>query len=408
MGSHLRLLRTRSGAPADGNFEGAQPCPIEWTPPLPLLAEWDPRAPGASCPPEAPPAFSALLRLLLAPPPLLNPLAAPHTAVELACGVLQGVVQLEARLGCGGTCDAYRVVTAAAEPLVLKLPRCATEAVALCVSGEANALRALAKAGAPRAAVPWLVAEGVRMLRSRRVATHPETLPWPALLLSPAGTPLSTALNTALAVASIGPSRRAARRRLADVAVAGILRGLHATHAAGRVHCDVRPNNVIIVPAAAAGGVDSAMLVDYGLCRLAREAWPSLGDRSFAAARTYAPGGCPAAAGLDLFSAALTWLALARGGGGSVAAPWGSLGDKVDTWLQAQAQADVEAAPALRSLLWHLRFLAAADATPAPSHYYEWPWPQADVRTTRRSAAQAASPVDLGALAAEFEAVGRD
>ena len=242
VGSHLRLLRTRSGAPADGNFEGAQPCPIEWTPALPLLAEWDPRTPGASCPPAAPPAFSALLRLLLAPPLLLNPLAAPHTEVELDCGQFQGTVQLQARLGCGGTCDAYRVVIAAAEPLVLKLPRCATKAVAICMTDEANALRALA-----------------------------------------------------------------------------------------------------------------------------------------------------------------------RGGGGSVAAPWGSRGDNVDKWLQAQADADAEAASALRSLLWHLRFLAAADATPAPSQYYQWPWPQVEVRFTRRSAAQAAPPVDLGArLAAALQAAGKD
>jgi len=409
VGSHLRLLRTRSGAPADGNFEGAQPCPIEWTPALPLLAEWDPRTPGASCPPAAPPAFSALLRLLLAPPLLLNPLAAPHTEVELDCGQFQGTVQLQARLGCGGTCDAYRVVIAAAEPLVLKLPRCTTKAVAICMTDEANALRALADASAPPAAAPRLVAEGVRVLRSRPAVAHPARLPWPALLLSPAGTPLSTALSAALAAESPGPLRRAARRRLADVVVAGILRGLHATHSAGLVHCDVRPNNVIIVPAAAADGEDSAMLVDYGLCRVAQKAWPTLGDCSFAATRTYAPGGCPAAGGLDLFSAALTWLALARDGGGSVAAPWGSHGDNVDKWLQAQADADAEAASALRSLLWHLRFLAAADATPAPSQYYQWPWPQVEVRSTRRSAAQAAPPVDLGArLAAALQAAGKD
>ena len=412
VGSHLRLLRTRSGAPADGNFAGAQPCPSEWTPALPLLAEWDPRAPGASCPPAAPPAFSALLRLLLAPPSVLNPLTAPQTAVELECGPLRGEVKLEERLGCGGTCDAYRVVAAAASgPLVLKLPRCATETVARGAKDEANALRALADAGASDAAVPRLVAEGVRVLRSRPAGAHPSTLSWPALLLSPAGTPLAPALGAALAAASSSLSRRAARRRLADLVVAGILRGLHATHAAGRVHCDVRPKNVVIVPAAAAGGEGSAMLVDYGLCRAAREPWPRLGDRSFAATRAYTPGGCPAAAGLDLFSAALTWLALARGGSGSASAPWGSRGEKVDLWLQAQANADAdaEAASALRSLLWHLRFLSAADATPAPAHYYEWPWPPAELRASRRGAAPAAALVGLGAqLAAALDTAGGD
>jgi hypothetical protein len=391
VGSHLRLLRMRSGAPADGNFADAQPCPIEWTPVLPLLADWDPRAPAASCPPAAPPAFSALLRLLLAPPLLLNPLAAPHAAVELACGLLQGVVQMGDRLGCGGTCDAYCVVAVASGPLVLKLPRCASEAVARAMAAEANALRALADAGAPEAAVPRLVAEGVRVLGSRPAGAHAATLPWPALLLSPAGTPLSTTLTAALAAAVTGPSRRDARRRLADVVVVGILRALHATHAAGLVHCDVRPSNVIILPASTAGTEAVAMLVDYGLCRAAREAWPRLGDRSFAAARTCDQSRCPSAAGLDLFSAALTWLALARGGGGSASAPWGSRGDNVHNWLLALVDDDAEVASELRSLSWHLRSLAVAVETPAPLRYYEWPWQQVDVRATRRSAPAAAT-----------------
>ena len=48
VGSHLRLLRMRSGAPKSGTFAGAQPCPVDCTPALPLLADWDPRAPAAS------------------------------------------------------------------------------------------------------------------------------------------------------------------------------------------------------------------------------------------------------------------------------------------------------------------------------------------------------------------------
>jgi len=388
----LRLLRMRSGAPKSGTFAGAQPCPVDCTPALPLLAGWDPRAPAANCPLEAPPAFVALLRLLRAPAARLNPLTAPLASVELACGPLQGTVQLGERLGCGGRCDAYRVADATGCH-VLKLPRCATVDTMRDASAEADALRALA--AAPDAAVPRLVAEGVRVLPSRSAGSHAATLRWPALLLSPAGTPLSAALTAALAAlapAASAPAQRDARRRLADIAVAGILRGLQATHQARRVHCDVRPSNVIFVSAAGGdGAAATAMLVDYGLCRLEKEQWPRLGDRSFAAERAYGSNRGPAAAGLDLYSAALTWLALARGGGVSASAPWGKLGDGVHTWLRDAAEADAEAAPALRSLDWHLRWLAAARDTPAPECYYTWPWPHQEQRPTRAAASSTSS-----------------
>lgn len=387
VGSHVRLLRMRSGAPESGTFAGAQPCPVDCTPALPLLDGWDPRAPAASCPLEAPPAFVALLRLLHAPALLLNPLIAPRASVELACGPLQGTVQLGERLGCGGRCDAYRVAGAAGWH-VLKLPRCATEDTTRDASAEAEALRALA--AAPDGAVPRLVAEGVRVLHSRPAGLHSSTLQWPALLLSPAGTPLSAALTAALAAlapAATAPAQRDVRRRLADVAVAGILRGLHATHHERRVHCDVRPSNVIVLPAAGCDGVATAMLVDYGLCRMEKEQWPRLGDRSFAAERAYGLSRGPAAAGLDLYSAALTWLALAHGSGGSASAPWGKLGDGVHQWLLNAAEVDAEAAPALRSLDRHLRSLAASRDTPALEHYYTWPWPHNESRLTRAAAA---------------------
>ena len=84
-------------------------------------------------------------------------------------------------------------------------------------------------------------------------------------------------------------------------------------------------------------------------------------------------------------------LALARGGGGSASAPWGKLGDGVHTWLRNAAEADAEAAPALRSLDWHLRSLAAARDTPAPECYYTWPWPHQEQRPTRAAASSTIS-----------------
>ena len=389
VGSHLRLLRMRSGAPKSGTFAGAQPCPVDCTPALPLLADWDPREPVVTCPLEAPPAFVALLRLLRAPAERLNPLIAPQTSVELACGPLQGTVQLGDRLGCGGRCDAYSITDVTGRCHVLKLPRCATADTVRDASAEANALRALVAASDD--AVPRLVAEGVRILRSRSAGSPAATLQWPALLLSPAGTPLSAFLTACLAPLGPESTEREVRRRLADTVIVGILRGLHATHHADQVHCDVRPSNIILLTAAGGDGASAtAMLVDYGLCRQAREQWPLLGDRSFAAERAYGSSRGPAAAGLDLYSAALTWLALARGGSGSASAPWGKLGDGVHTWLHNAAEADADAAPALLSLDWHLRSLAAARDTPAPDCYYTWPWPYKEQRPTRSTISVAA------------------
>ena len=388
VGSHLRLLRMRSGAPKSGTFAGAQPCPVDCTPALPLLADWDPRAPAVSCPLEAPPAFVALLRLLRAPAERLNPLTAPQKSVELACGPLQGTVQLGDLLGCGGRCDAYRVADVTG-CYVLKLPRCATADTMRDALAEADALRALA--AAPDGAVPRLVAEGVRVLHSRPAGSHAATLQWPALLLSPAGTPLSAVLTATLAPPAPASTEREVRR-LADNVMAGILRGLHATHQARRVHCDVRPSNVIFVPAAGSdGAAATVMLVDYGLCRPEKEQWPLLGDRSFAAERAYGSTRGPAAAGLDLYSAALTWLALAHGIGWTASAPWGKMGHDVHKWLRNAADADAEAAPALRSLDWHLRSLAAARDTPAPECYYTWPWPHQEQRPTRAAASSTSS-----------------
>jgi hypothetical protein len=366
-------------------FADARPCPVDCTPALPLLADWDPRDPAASRPLVAPAGFRALLRLLHTPPLQLNRLATPLTMVNLVGDAVPSSLRLDSRLGCGGRCDAYRVSaldSGSGPPLVLKLPRSANEAVTFDLTAEANALVELERAGAPDSAVPRLAAQGIRDLPSRCVDAHTSTLSWPVLLLSPAGIPLSTALVEALAAP--GQTHHDVRRNLADVVVVGILRGLRATHGAGLVHCDVRPTNVIIVPDAS--GASGAMLVDYGMCRKKNAAWPRLGDRSFAALHASSRDNCAATAGLDLFSAALVWLAVAYGSGGSISTPWGALGNNVHNWLlAAAATASQEDATVLRSLRWHLRNLQHTRAVLSSTvDYYTWPWPtEADTRVTR-------------------------
>ncbi len=64
---------------------------------------------------------------------------------------------------------------------------------------------------------------------------------------------------------------RAARMAAADVVhVIGQVAGaLDAAHAAGLVHRDVKPSNVLLSPADGINGQDFAYLVDFGIARAA-------------------------------------------------------------------------------------------------------------------------------------------
>lgn len=60
----------------------------------------------------------------------------------------------------------------------------------------------------------------------------------------------------------------------------GLLEGLAAVHAAGIVHGDVKPSNVLVATAQSRGVLDSAKLVDFGLARIVSrsEVAASIGD----------------------------------------------------------------------------------------------------------------------------------
>jgi hypothetical protein len=66
-GNEIVLVRVLSGAPADGDFQDAVPCPALTSKPLPLLPGWD-FVDAAWMPPAAAPrGFAALARVLRAP-----------------------------------------------------------------------------------------------------------------------------------------------------------------------------------------------------------------------------------------------------------------------------------------------------------------------------------------------------
>ena len=380
VGSHVALLRVRSGVPADGGFSTAQPCPTERTHALELLGGWNPQKPAdvTVTPPEG---FAALLRLLCAPVELLNACAVPLTAVHLECEPLYGHTALGRRLGCGGSADVYEVAhPKTGAPLALKLPRCSSSSVARSMRTEAAALRALASS--PIGTLPRLLGEGERLLRSRPSSADRHALPWPALVLSPAATPLSSVLAGLIASSSPGPLLNASRRDLADALLRGLLRGLFAAHQEGFCHCDVRTANAVQAP----GG--EWLLIDFGLCRRTGEDCARLGVRAFAAECVWRSGACAARAGLDLVAAGHTWLAVVEGNAAG-APPWQTRGESAAVWLDRACAGNGSGGGGVdfRSLVQRMRLLSVMRETPAPDWCYSWPWPPLDQRITRQSAA---------------------
>jgi hypothetical protein len=106
------------------------------------------------------------------------------------------------------------------------------------------------------------------------------------------------------------------RRVCARTATLRILDALEAAHAAGVIHCDVRPSNVVIVN-------DEAMLVDWGSSRKRREESAGVGVAAFADSRVFEQTTYTARPTQDIFGALYTWLAIAFDI--ECAAPW--LGD---------------------------------------------------------------------------------
>jgi hypothetical protein len=197
------------------------------------------------------------------------------------------------------------------EGAVVKVARCLTEEVAAGFSAEERALTALR--GAARVGlVPELVGAGARTPDARAGAHGGGA--WPLLVLRPRGVQL--AAWVALRAAAAPRDARARVRRAAASAVVGrVLDALDAAAAAGIVHCDVRPANIVVVG-------DAAMLVDWG-CSCVRGAEAhSRGVAAFADARVFSPDttSFKARPAQDVAGALLTWAAVACDAGCS--APW--------------------------------------------------------------------------------------
>ena len=376
-GAQLALLRMRSGAPPRGGSYGvAEPCPVVQTAPLALLGDWDfrgslPAALAGALPPEG---FAALVRICNLPCAMLGdgaPLEslrarvrwissggggsdgggggggggfADVAAAAAAAGgggghgeeggveeeVEEVMLLFGARLGCGGSSDVYELhATSGAAGAghggtVVKVARVATAALRESFEAERVALSVLRPA-ALRGLVPELVGSGVR---AGGAGPLPGGGAWPLLLLRPRGLPLPdwVAVRVVHAARRVPPAAAAAaaaaeRRACACAATLGIFDALAAAHAAGRIHCDVRPSNVVVVAGEGGIGEDcAAVLVDWGSSCAAGANAARRGVAAFTDARVFEQGAYAARRAQDVAGALYTWLAVAFDGG--CAAPW--------------------------------------------------------------------------------------
>jgi hypothetical protein len=301
-GHNLIICKICSGAPAAGSsFEGCLPCPSEFSTELSLLPSswtWNSR----SVPPQNPTCgFASLVRILSAEADDL-----PGGSLEAPLRFLDTVDQagnrkrwvLGARLGSGGMSDVYEVNNSFPSTLVAKLPRAATATTVAAYDAEEASLSALARAHVSCVAV--LVGRATRV----REEVFPRSpIACPVLLLTPRGKPLSSVVREHLA-----PARRLTQ--FANTVVAQLLATCTAMYDASVVHCDIRPDNVVIDER------DRVVLVDFSSARRDGEKF----EQDY---RAFGLDSQVATAATDVVAAALLWIAIVHGGGGGKCrAPW--------------------------------------------------------------------------------------
>ena len=356
------LIRVRSGVVAGPEPYCETPCPMEQTPPLPLVRGWDPTRPTLVQ--AAPPAgFAALVRILHMPPARLNACMLPLDQVDVISPLLSGSITLGTRLGCGGSSDVYTCTLPGGSIAALKLARAATERVRALFEAEAVSLSAMCKC--PPGAAPQLLCRGSLEQPARtQVLPGAAPLPWPLLLLSPVGIPLSDALRDHVGSAA---DKRTARRDFGDLVMRDVLHCLRAAHGERIAHCDVRPTNIVVICGPSCP--PAALLIDYGLSRCFGVDAAHLGVRAYAADCVFTQKRCAARAGLHLIGAAFTWISCVYGDD-TCQAPWRASHEQRAEWPSREAQSD----RVLAGVVSSIELLARPGTAPMAERWYVWPW----------------------------------
>jgi hypothetical protein len=183
---------------------------------------------------------------------------------------------------------------------------------------------------------------------------------WPVLRIAgPVGRSLADAVRDC--------PDEAARVKLANVVVGAVLRTLEVAHAAGIIHCDVRPANIVLVIDPRSRAV-TAYLVDWGLSHNAGDNAVHHGVPAYAAPGVFSNASSyDARPAMDVCGALCTWIAIVHGGA-SVEVPWliatadGMIAEVRRQWLDENSKL-VGVAAVLRAKVVNDR-LAAEAAVP--------------------------------------------
>jgi hypothetical protein len=126
------------------------------------------------------------------------------------------------------------------------------------------------------------------------------------------------------AAAAASAAATEARRACADAVIRRVLDALEAAQRERLVHCDVRPDNIVV-----AGG--APLLADWGCACAAGTHIQGRGVAAFASTRVFVGTGVAATSSVDAAAALYTWLAIACGDG--CVPPWMCRGNSVERLL---------------------------------------------------------------------------
>jgi hypothetical protein len=345
-GKQVVILCMDTGAPLPGgSYSTSVPCPVRKSPPLHLL-DWDYKArlDIDSIAGKAPAALPALLQLLASPRLLgraepLRSLIVQLTPCALGASSRGGggdavspasvvTLELSRRLGCGGTSDAY-ACSSEGISTVLKVARCATQALVVSFTREITALQVLGNTPEAVGAVPSLLSHGHRMHPKSKDANR-----WPVLLLQPCGQPLAPWMSEQCDSVNAETRRELRETRACQVA-RQVLVALRAAHKCSLIHCDVRPSNIVV-------SEGKAVLIDWGHSRPLGDEAIGSGVVAYSDGRIHTQTTYRARRETDLLALIYTWLSMAWSS--ACEAPWLSMhglrGDDDllaarSVWLQA-------------------------------------------------------------------------